>query len=318
MGNLSAAVYLDGEYHSIPKDPAGEFPRSTLAAGAVLWRKQGEAIEVAVVHRPHYDDWSLPKGKVDAGESLPTTAAREIYEETGYEATLGRLLGKVTYPVKDRTKVVCYWLALVSAGEFQPNEEVDELRWVDLDSARALLSYDVDVAVIDRAAERLASATTSTVILVRHGRAHQRRNWAGDDDRRPLDKKGRRQAEMLVPLLLAYRPDSLYSAQPDRCQLTAAPLADELGLSITVDPLYGDEGWENNPEQAQRALEEVIARGGTSVVVSQGISIPQAIARLGGLFLDDIEAKKASCWVLSFSEGTLTGADYLTSPLPVK
>nr|WP_245622203.1 bifunctional NUDIX hydrolase/histidine phosphatase family protein [Corynebacterium oculi] len=311
----------------MPKDPASEFPKTTLAAGAVLWRVKEETFQVAVVHRPHYDDWSLPKGKVDPGESLPTTAAREIFEETGYRPALDHLLGKVTYPVGERTKVVYYWAARVTDGTFRPNDEVDELRWVTLDAAQTLLSYDVDVEVVNAAAERLNERATARVILVRHGRAHQRRNWAGDDDRRPLDKKGRRQAEMLVPMLLPYQPERLYSAQPDRCQLTAAPLADELGLNVAVNPGYGDQGWVGDPDQARRKLREIIAGGGTSVVFSQGIYIPEAVAWLAaevGLPLDGAEtaktpeAKKASCWVLSFRDEALVASEYLASPLPVK
>ncbi|WPF69565.1 NUDIX hydrolase [Corynebacterium sp. 21KM1197] len=321
MSTHSAAIYLSGRHHSIPKDPASEFPKTTLAAGAVLWQEKKNTLQVAVVHRPHYDDWSLPKGKVDPGESLPTTAAREIYEETGYRPTLDHLLGKVTYPVGERTKVVYYWAAHVTEGEFQANDEVDELRWVTIDAAQTLLSYDVDVEVVRAAAAHLNERATSRVILVRHGRAHQRRNWGGDDDRRPLDKKGRRQAEMLVPMLLPYQPDALYSARPDRCQLTAAPLADELSLDVTVNPAYGDQGWVSDMAQAQRKLEEIIAAGGTSVVFSQGLYIPEAVAHLaakGALNIEDTQAKKASCWVLSFREGALVAAEYLASPLPVK
>ncbi|MBC3186259.1 NUDIX hydrolase [Corynebacterium sp. zg-331] len=321
MTTHSTSTHLSGRYHSIPKDPAGEFPKATLAAGAVLWREEEGELQVAVVHRPHYDDWSLPKGKVDPGESLPATAAREIWEETGYQPVLDQLLGTVTYPVKGRTKVVYYWTAHVTGGGFLANEEVDELRWVTVEVAQRLLSYDVDVEVMRTAATCLRARATSRIILVRHGHAHQRRNWGGDDDRRPLDKKGRRQAEMLVPMLLVYRPDAFYSAHPERCQLTTAPLADELGLDVTVDALYGDQGWATSMTRAQHRLEDIIAAGGTSVVVSQGRYIPEAVAWLaanGTLPLGEIRAKKASCWVLSFRQGALVAAEYLASPLPVK
>ena len=123
-------LLVNGRHQVIPADPAKEFPRAMLAAGAVLWRgdlADLDSVEVAVIHRPSYDDWSLAKGKVDPGESLPTTATREILEETGFEIRLGKLLGKVTYPVGDRTKVVYYWTGEVLGGEFTPNDEVDEL-----------------------------------------------------------------------------------------------------------------------------------------------------------------------------------------------
>lgn len=317
-------LLVNGRHQVIPVDPAKEFKRSMLAAGAVLWRgdiHDLDTVEVAVIHRPSYDDWSLAKGKVDPGESLPTTAAREILEETGYEIRLGKLLGKVTYPVLDRTKIVYYWTGEVLGGGFTPNEEVDELRWLPLPEARALLSYEVDRHVLDKAEKRFRLPATSRILYVRHGRAHQRRNWEGDDNLRPLDKKGRRQAEMLVPMLLPYKPVAVYSAEPERCQATAAPLADELNVDVVVDPLFGDEAWLRNEVECKRRFTGLIDSGGTSVVVGQGIAIPEMIAWLsanGRLPLDEVEAKKASVWVLSFNGGQLTGADYLASPLPAK
>lgn len=316
MSTKKSALYPAG---SVSRDPAGEFPRSIMAAGAVVWRPGEKEKEYAVIHRPHYGDWSLPKGKVDPGESMPVTAAREIREETGLEVRLGQLLGKATYPVRDRTKVVYYWSAQRVGGSFSPNEEVDRLEWLTADEAIRALSYPIDRELIERASG--LPAADARVLVVRHARAHQRLNWAGDDKKRPLDKKGRRQAEMLVPMLLPFRPERIYSALPDRCQLTAAPLADELGLPITVDELLGDDGWMDSVSLAWQRFAEIVAHGGVSVVVGQGIIIPELIARLAreqGLRLSEVKAKKGSCWVLSFSRGRLIAADYLASALPVK
>lgn len=315
---------VTGRHQVIPRDPAGEVEKATLAAGAVLWRgdlSDPSSVEVALIHRPHYDDWSLAKGKVDSGESIPATAVREIAEETGYEVRLGKLLGKVMYPVSGRTKVVYYWTAEVLWGDFEPNDEVDEIRWMSISDALSLLSYDVDCEVLRKAEKRFTLPATSRVLYVRHGRAHQRGNWAGDDNLRPLDKKGRRQAEMLVPMLAGWRPERLYSAFPDRCQTTLAPLADELGLDITVDEVFGDAAWAKDPESVKAAFTDVVEQGGVSVICSQGDTIPPMIEWLsahGKLPLTDIPSKKGSVWVLSFNEGQLTGADYLASALPVK
>lgn len=318
-------MLINGRLQKIGSKPAQEFTRPTLAAGAVLWRgdmHDPASIEVAVIHRPHYNDWSLAKGKVDPGESIPTTCAREILEETGYDIRLGKLIGKVTYPVLDRTKIVYYWTAKVLGGEFTPNEEVDEIRWLPVAEAAELLSYQVDTEVLAKAAKRFRTPSTTRVLYVRHARAHDRRTWAGDDNKRPLDKKGRRQSEMLVPMLLPYKPTAIYSAIPDRCQSTVMPLADELGLDIGVNRLFGDDAWFDNPGAAKARFMDVVAEGGVPVIVGQGTIIPELVAWLsenGTLPInEEIKAKKSSVWVLSFHEGVLTSADYLASPLPVK
>jgi 8-oxo-dGTP pyrophosphatase MutT (NUDIX family) len=123
------------------------------AAGGVVWRRSGDDLEVALIHRPRYDDWSLPKGKLDPGESFEEAALREVEEETGFRCRLGRELGETHYrDRKDRPKVVRYWAMEDCEGEFQPNDEVDEVRWVGVDEAKSMLSYDFDRELVDRVA----------------------------------------------------------------------------------------------------------------------------------------------------------------------
>lgn len=319
--------WITGRLQRIPAKPIKEFPNTTLAAGAVLWRRDAAGeIEVACIHRPHYDDWSLAKGKVDPMESLPVTAVREIKEETGYTVRLGKLLGKTVYPVSGAMKVVYYWTGEVTGevtgGEFVPNDEVDEIRWLPMDQAQDLVTYELDTEVLKKAEKRLLHPATARVLYVRHAKAHAREKWDGNDDLRPLEKKGRRQAEMLVPMLAPFAPTRIYSAVPDRCQDTAAPLADELGLEVVVDKRFGDDGWLDSQVQAQAAFMDVVNEGGVSVIVGQGLIIPDMIAWLaarGRLPIDDeIKAKKASVWSLAFVDGELVSADYMPSPLPVR
>jgi 8-oxo-dGTP pyrophosphatase MutT (NUDIX family) len=124
------------------------------AAGGVVWRGSGDEVEIALIHRPRYDDWSLPKGKLDAGESFEEAALREVEEETGMRCRLGRELGETRYrDRKDRPKVVRYWAMGDCEGEFRPNDEVDELRWVPIGEAKGMLSYDFDRELVDRVAE---------------------------------------------------------------------------------------------------------------------------------------------------------------------
>jgi 8-oxo-dGTP pyrophosphatase MutT (NUDIX family) len=121
------------------------------AAGGVVVRDGA----VLVVHRPRYDDWSLPKGKLDAGETFEEAALREVWEETGVRARLVRELPSVEYTVRDRPKLVRYWLMAVESDPgFEPNDEVDEVRWLAPDDAVELLTYDRDRGVVGAAAER--------------------------------------------------------------------------------------------------------------------------------------------------------------------
>jgi 8-oxo-dGTP diphosphatase len=129
-----------------------EAGKQVLAAGAVLWRPHEDSGQprIAVIHRPRYDDWSLPKGKLDAGESFEEAALREVREETGLECELGRELEPVSYvDQKGRPKIVRYWLMEVTAGEFEANEEVDEMRWLPPAQAAGLLTYPHDRELVE-------------------------------------------------------------------------------------------------------------------------------------------------------------------------
>jgi 8-oxo-dGTP pyrophosphatase MutT (NUDIX family) len=127
------------------------------AAGGVVWRRGDDGVEFAVVHRPRYDDWSLPKGKLDPGESWEEAALREVEEEIGLRARLGPELEPVAYrDRKGRAKVVRYWL-MEPEGDpaFEPNDEVDEMRWLTAEEAATVLTYPHDVELVREAAERL-------------------------------------------------------------------------------------------------------------------------------------------------------------------
>lgn len=119
------------------------------AAGGVIARGSGSDLEIVIVHRPRYDDWTFPKGKAESGETDEQTALREVLEETGFECNLGEELPSVTYrDHKDRSKIVRYWVMTVNAGAFEPNDEVDVLEWVSATEAGERLTYDHDVDVL--------------------------------------------------------------------------------------------------------------------------------------------------------------------------
>jgi 8-oxo-dGTP pyrophosphatase MutT (NUDIX family) len=154
------AIVVEGrephEAHELAVGVSSADDEPILAAGGVLWRPAGDSFEILLIHRPRYDDWTLPKGKVDAGDAdLLATAEREVREETGLRGRLGADLGEIHYTVKGRPKVVRYWAMELaddgSAGStFEPNHEVDELAWLPPDEARARLVYLPDAEIVDR------------------------------------------------------------------------------------------------------------------------------------------------------------------------
>ncbi len=295
--------------------------KAVLAAGAVLWRSNGDsaAPEVAIIHRPRYDDWSLPKGKVDPGETEPVTAVREVREETGYTSHLGRRLAAVSYPVEQGIKKVRYWAARCVDGTFSPNAEVDELKWLPVAEALKQLGYPHDRKVLRRFAK--GPVDTQTVLIVRHGTAGSKSRYKGDDRKRPLDKHGRAQAESLVGQLLAFGADKLYAADRVRCHQTLEPLAEELGTTIHNEPLLTEEAAAENRKAARHRVLEIAAAGGTPVICTQGKVIPDLIAswcERDGVRPDKSRNRKGSTWVMSLADGRLVAADHIGSPLAVK
>jgi 8-oxo-dGTP diphosphatase len=308
----------------VPKELSpGAVPASeaVLAAGAVLWRPNGEpsSPEVAIIHRPRYDDWSLPKGKVDPGETEPVTAVREVQEETGYSSHLGRRLATVSYPVEQGVKKVRYWAARRVDGQFAPNSEVDELKWMPVAEALKQLKYPHDRKVLRRFVKQ--PVDTKTVLIVRHGTAGSKSRYKGDDRKRPLDKQGRAQAESLVGLLLAFGADVLYAADRVRCHQTLEPLADELGTGIANEPLLTEEAYADNRKAARHRFLEIAAAGGTPAICTQGKVIPDLIAwwcERDGVRPDKSRNRKGSAWVMSLDGERLVAADHIGSPLAAK
>jgi 8-oxo-dGTP diphosphatase len=308
----------------VPKElPPDAVPlsKAILAAGAVLWRPNGDASspEVAIIHRPRYDDWSLPKGKVDPGETEPVAAVREVHEETGYASHLGRRLAAVSYPIPQGRKKVRYWAARQVHGEFAPNAEVDELKWLPVSEAMKQLGYPQDRKVLRRFAKQ--PVDTQTVLIVRHGTAGSKTRYKGDDRQRPLDKNGRAQAESLVGLLLSFGADRLYAADRVRCHQTLEPLAEELGATIRDEPLLTEEAYADDRKASRNRILEIAAAGGTPVICTQGKVIPDLIAwwcERDGVRPDKSRNRKGSAWVMSLAGERLIAADHIGSPLALK
>ena len=300
-------------------------PPIIRAAGGVLWRPteslSGEpGVEVAVVHRPRYDDWSLPKGKLAPGEPEVEGAVREVLEETGFRVRIGRPLGETRY-IKvvagfERPKVVHWWAMRADTGAFTPNDEIDDLRWLSLDSAAGILSRESDRVVLERFAH--GPTPTRTVLVVRHGSASSASTWIGDDARRPLDEEGWAQADGLARLLSRFEVAEIVSADVDRCEQTVAPLAEALGLTVRLDPLLSEVGYPGREDEAVMLVRGLVVSGRDGVVCSQGQVIPDLLRRVAEhddrAVPDPLPFRKGSVWALTFSEGRLLEMAYIPPP----
>jgi len=232
--------------------PASGGVREVVSAGAVVLGPGGT---VLLVHRPKYDDWSFPKGKLDRGEHPTVAAVREVEEETGVRVRLGVPLRSQRYPIRVGTKLVHYWIGRpVGDGDvsgYVPNAEIDEVGWFPVDKARRRLTYDYDLGTLD---EALAQAQkTRTLVVLRHSQARSRRAWRADDRERPLLATGKHQATRVAPLLDAYDVRRLVSSTSTRCVQTLEPYAAAIGLKIHTDHLLSEE------DSSRKAVRQLLA-----------------------------------------------------------
>ena len=209
-------------------------PRDVRAAGAVVTRKGGE---VLLVHRPKYDDWSFPKGKLDRGEHVVTAAVREVAEETGLDVRLGPALARQRYRMSNgRWKSVDYWTARVVGSDdvarYRPNAEIDAVEWVPWKEAERRLTYSYDRDTLAEA--RPLRRRTRALVVLRHAEARSRSAWRKDDRLRPLVRPGESQSQRLVPLLAAFDVTSAHSSSSTRCVQTLVPYADVTGWPLKL------------------------------------------------------------------------------------
>jgi 8-oxo-dGTP pyrophosphatase MutT (NUDIX family)/phosphohistidine phosphatase SixA len=262
-------------------------PDVRAAGGAVLRTGPGGQVEVLLVHRPGQRDWTLPKGKVERGEADEECALREVAEETGFECLLGPELGASRYrDRRGRDKGVRYWAMTVRDGAFQPNAEVDEARWVPLPAAGRQLSYPGDRAILDAVEPTLRPL----VLLVRHARAGDPAEWTDDDRVRPLDKKGRQQAEALVAPLAGYALTRLVSSPYVRCVETLEPLATRLKLPIEREDAIAEGA------SAEEGLALLGRLGPGPVVLCTHGDVMESLVG------EDAPKKKGSTWLLARHE----------------
>lgn len=272
----------------------GGDPHDVFAAGGIVLRGSGPDTEVLVVHRPRYDDWTLPKGKADPGETSTDTALREVEEETALTCHVTGRGGVTSYDVSAGRKRVEYFTMrpLWDLG-FEPNDEVDETRWLGIDETISRLTYAFDGGLLTRLDMPAATAATVTH-LVRHGAAGDRSKWERPDEERPLTTKGHRQADGVADRLASTGVERILSSPYVRCMQTVEPLGERLGIKVEAHEALAED-----PERKALAdlLDEVA--GTTSVMCSHGDVIPAMLDRLqwmGVTFRSEYACKKGSTW----------------------
>jgi 8-oxo-(d)GTP phosphatase len=295
-----------------------------LAAGAVLWRPAGRGAQVALIHRPKYDDWGFAKGKLTPGEHVLLAAVREVEEETGLRVTLGRNLPPVRYLVDGLPKRVDYWAALVDAvsAPFVRSSEVDKLEWVPVSAAGRRLSYGHDVQLL--AAFSAAPRLTAPLILLRHASAGSKSDWRKGDDSRPLDSRGRQQAKLLARLLRCFGAARVLSSPTERCVATVRPFAESEGAEVEQVDAFAVPArrrkkaakqavTDARAHDAARAVTSAAADGRPTVICAHRENLPllleAACRQLGAGAPAGPPLRKSEFWVLHRADGKLVAAE---------
>jgi 8-oxo-dGTP diphosphatase len=259
-------------------------PATVIAAGGVVWRERRGSLQVLLVHRPRYDDWSLPKGKLAPNEHVLVAARREIEEETGQQVVLGPPLGVQRYTVRKNgataQKLVHYWSARpLDDADFQPNSEVDEVAWLPVDKARTKLSYSRDVDILDCLGRVVP--VSSTLVLLRHTEAVKRKDWESKDTARPLSTNGKGQAERLTAVLAALGVNKLITSDAERCVATLMPYAASIDRQIHLWPEISERGYHEDPRALAGLAEKAWKPGKVTVVCSHRPVLPALARELG-------------------------------------
>jgi 8-oxo-(d)GTP phosphatase len=294
--------------------PDGRAADEVRAAGAVVWRPAGNGAQVALVHRPKYDDWSFPKGKLLAGEHVLLAAVREVAEETGLQVTLGRRLPPVRYDNVTVPKRVDYWAATVAAAPagFLATSEVDQLAWVAASTAGPRLSYPRDVETL--VSFRTGPLRTVPLILVRHASAGSKSRWRKDDRARPLDAEGRKDARTLAELLRCFGTGRVVSSPAERCMATVRPYAALAGVDVETEPAFEmvRKAAEADPEAA-KTVATLAAADQPVVICAHRENLPfllaAACAELGADSPQARPLRKGEFLVLHRADGKLAGIE---------
>jgi 8-oxo-dGTP diphosphatase len=283
--------------------------KTIIAAGAVVWRKTkvGE-IEVVVIHRPKYDDWSFPKGKADIGEAVIACAHREVLEESNLDTQFGPYLGEVEYETIDGPKIVYFWSAkTITEYPFTPNSEVDKLEWHSIKSAKKILTLDSDREILSKFSK--LDVDTKPFIT--------REEWPGDDDDRPLDSLGSFQADRLVPIYEVYKLEQIHSSDAIRCFDTVNSLARKLNITLEVSGKLSESAYKKDKEKAFDYCKELIKADKSILICSHNPILPKLLIKLtkkAEIEADDEKLQPADSWVIHRNGKEIIQVDRLDAP----
>ena len=272
-----------------------------LAAGALVWRKSKEKkIEIAVIHRPKYNDWTIPKGKVELNESSIACAYREVIEETSIETEFGMYLGEVKYQSLDGPKQVSFWSAqVVKENIFTPNSEVDEIKWVEAAKAAKFLSLESDKEILSKFNK--LKYESKPLVLLRHAKALSRDEWQGDDDDRPLDSLGQMQAKRLLSIYQAFNLEQIHTSDAIRCYDTVEPMAKALGLRLEVSNNLSESVFKKDKEDAFDYARDLIKSDKRALLCSHNPILPKVLNKLtkkSDVESDEEKLYPADAWVI--------------------
>lgn len=286
------------------------------SAGTLLWReKQDRTVEVALIYRPKYQDWSLPKGKIEAGETTLQCAYRELIEETGIRAKFTRHIGTAMYEEGGEKKQVVFWAAhcALDKSTFIPNEEVTELVWLAPEKAKEKASHKSDKKIITSFEE--VERYTDTLIILRHVKALERGDWDGSDSLRTLSEVGFEQSQLLIKHLEAFAIDEIYTSDYVRCVQTVTPLAQARELSVMEVPNLNEENFENDPLRAISFANAVKQDEKNILICSHNPVIPtmlRGILNSSWRNKDLIKLEPGDAWVVHRVKGEVVALDYIS------
>ncbi|HLU27870.1 MAG TPA: RNA degradosome polyphosphate kinase [Glycomyces sp.] len=301
--------------HRLPAVTGVQLHRPEIfAAGAVLWRRGEHETEVALVHRPKYDDWSFPKGKRKKGEHPLAAAQREVFEETGVRPVLGRPLAPSFYDKEGRLKRVDYWCATAASEAVAPAadpSEVDGMEWTPLSEARDRLTHERDRPVLEEFAAQ-AERETVPFVFVRHAVALSKADWFDRDELRPLNRRGRERAAQLEVLLSGYAIEEAYSATSARCLETLLPYCAARGVPLAGLPEFTP--GTDEPGRAAERIDRLLAARRPAVLCGHGETVHELAEhlcrRLGAAVPGGPPLGKGSFLVFHTAAGRVVAAEH--------